>query len=283
MAWFGPFLLLFSALLMELAAQSSKGIIPDRYQPSEELSHTREDKNFESGDETSTLIHTSPKAPVFMAKYQPFVMLEGLWMIVSSTYLIYVSLFLWLSAVVSSSFYFQKVTIIAQTVTSPAARRRMFALINSFIAVFIFAGQLTLTGRILTVTGITVAICAAPFVAIANMAALAIWPTWISVAASETLRKVNTYVVTRPGRELLFTVVSQEEKYKAKICIDVIVQRLGDATAAAIYKLLFDDLNKAPSSFSLYALPICFLWFGIAYHLGHRQANLAMLQATPAP
>ena len=40
---------------------------------------------------------------------------------------------------------FQKVTIIATTISSPAARRRTFALINSFIAVFILVGQLTLT------------------------------------------------------------------------------------------------------------------------------------------
>lgn len=97
---------------------------------------------------------------------------------------------------------------------------------------------------------------------------------------SETLRKVNTYVVTRPGRELLFTVVPQEEKYKAKICIDVIVQRLGDATAAVVYKLFFANLNKGPSSISIYVLPICSLWLVIAYYLGRRQANLAMLQAT---
>ncbi|KAH0457480.1 hypothetical protein IEQ34_012795 [Dendrobium chrysotoxum] len=255
MAWLGPFLLLVSALLMELAAQSSKGIILDRNHVSGELSCTREDKHFEADDEKSTLIQSSPKSPAFMAKYQLFVVLEGLWMIISSTYLICVSLFLWLSAVVSSFFYFQKVTIIAMTVTSPVARRRLFALINSFIAVFIFTGQLTLTGRILTAAGITVAICAAPFVAIANMVALAVWPTWITVGVSETLRKVNTYVVTRPGRELLFTVVSEEEKYKAKVCIDVIVQRLGDATAAAIYKILFGNLNKGPSSVSIYALP----------------------------
>ncbi|EEF25135.1 hypothetical protein RCOM_1867880, partial [Ricinus communis] len=67
---------------------------------------------------------------------------------------------------------------------------------------------------------------------------------------------VVTYMVTRPGRELLFTVVSQEEKYKAKVCIDVIVQWLGDATAARMYKLLFSTLHGRTSTVSVYALPI---------------------------
>lgn len=99
------------------------------------------------------------------------------------------------------------------------------------------------------------AICAAPLIAFLNLVAVALWPTWVAVAISETLRKVLnleyalffpmwkidnwlqlvnfiwktfsvpaflcvqviTYVVTRPGRELLFTVVSQDEKYKAKV------------------------------------------------------------------
>jgi AAA family ATP:ADP antiporter len=80
--------------------------------------------------------------------------------------------------------------------------------------------------HILTVAGVTVAICASPLVAASNMVALAVWPTWIAVAVTETIRKVISYVLTRPGRELLFTVVSLDEKYKAKVCIDVIVQRL---------------------------------------------------------
>nr|XP_016458488.1 PREDICTED: uncharacterized protein LOC107782156 isoform X2 [Nicotiana tabacum] len=219
-------LLLVSAILMELAAQSSKGIKKDVLQLPEELSPFREadiDQAKEDENESKlTQRTTSPKLPASVAKPQLWAILDGLKLILSSAYLLHVSLFLWLSAVVSSFFYFQKVTVIAAAVTDPTGRRRLFAQINSFIAIFILAGQLTLTGRILTFAGVTLAICSTPFVAFTNLIALAVWPTWITVAVSETLRKVVTYVVTRPGRELLFTVVSQDEKYKAKVCHKIV-------------------------------------------------------------
>ncbi|XP_047944346.1 uncharacterized protein LOC125190957 isoform X1 [Salvia hispanica] len=284
MAWVGPYLLLVSALLLEFAAQSSVGINKDVSQHPEELSPLRKADNDHisesDGKSEMALQASSPRTSTSKVKPQIWVILEGLQLILSSTYLLQVALFLWLSALVSSFFYFQKVTVIASTVTSPVGRRKLFAQINSFIAVFILGGQLTLTGHILTIAGVTAAICSAPLVGFVNLIALSVWPSWIAVAISETLRKVVIYVVTRPGRELLFTVVTQDEKYKAKVCIDVIVQRLGDATAAGMYKLLSGSLNGSASTTSLYALPVCFIWLATAFLLGRRQQQLAKLRSS---
>ncbi|XP_051143050.1 uncharacterized protein LOC127259631 isoform X2 [Andrographis paniculata] len=280
MAWLGPYLLLFSALLLEFAAQSSKGIHKEIPQHPEELTPIRKsDPDHTNGDDGQNETSIKTSSPRTTGKHQIWVIFEGLQLILSSSYLLQVALFLWLSAVISSFFYFQKVTIIADAVASPVGRRKLFAQINSVIAVFILSGQLTLTGRILTTAGVTIAICSLPFVGFLNLVALAVWPSWIAVAISETLRKVVMYVVARPGRELLFTVVTQDEKYKAKVCIDVIVQRLGDASAAGLYKLLFSTLNGKASATSLFALPVCFVWIAVGFNLGRRQTQLATMRA----
>ncbi|KAF2575253.1 hypothetical protein F2Q70_00006610 [Brassica cretica] len=276
-AWMGPYLLLFAALLMEFAAQSSKGITKDTSPSSEELSPLRRTDSERSQEASSPKV-TTPKSPISTTRPQLWAILDGMRLILASPYLLLVSLFLWLGAVISSFFYFQKVNVIATTIKSSIGRRRLFAQINSFVAVFILIGQLTLTGRILTIAGVTVAISASPLVALGNLVSIAIWPTWVAVAVSETLRKVTTYVVTRPGRELLFTVVSQDEKYKAKVCIDVIVQRLGDAAAAGLFEVLTIALGGQTSTASLYALPVCLIWIVTAYFLGRRQEQLAKLQ-----
>ncbi|XP_021977302.1 uncharacterized protein LOC110872744 isoform X2 [Helianthus annuus] len=192
MSWLGPYLLLIASLLMELAARASQTINKDMSHSSVVSSPltTEINQKDEKSIQKESLLRTS-SSPTATPKPRFWALLEGIRLICSSTYLLYVSLFLWLSAVTNSFFYFQKVTIIASTVASPSERRQSFAQINSFVAVFILAGQLTLTGRILTVAGVTIALCSTPLFSFLNLIAVAIWPTYWAVAVWETFRKAR--------------------------------------------------------------------------------------------
>ena len=50
--------------------------------------------------------------------------------------------------------------------------------------------------------------------------------------------QVVAYALARPAREVLFTVVSRDEKYRAKLVLDTAVQRFGDALAAGLFHSL---------------------------------------------
>jgi len=289
MAHLGPVLLLVSALMMELAARCALSVGDDDLNQSSVLREESEEQQLLERDECASdeggLTHsgsTEQNSPKPRLVNKLVAMSEGLRLIVASTYLLHICAFLWLSAVVSSFFYFEKSAVVAGIVHDPLGRRILLAEINSLTAVFILIGQLTMTGRLLTWFGITVALCALPMVAFLNLTALAASPSSAVVAISEATRKVINYVVTRPAREILFTVTTPEEKYKAKVCIDTLVQRLGDAAAAGVYKMMEGLLLEGPSAVAISALPVCVGWLWVAVSLGRRQATLAkMLETTP--
>lgn len=110
------------------------------------------------------------------------------------------------------------------------------------------------------------------------MVAIGLHPTPTTVAITEAARKLLNYTLTRPGREMLFTVVTQEEKYKAKVTIDTVVQRLGDAAAAGVFRL-FSGLLLGPAGVALCTVPLCVVWGIVGLSLGARQHGLARAQA----
>eukprot|EP00249_Psilotum_nudum_P011708 c23338_g1_i2 orf=860-2320(-) len=270
MAPLGPLLLLLSAVLMEFAARFALCIGEDTLP----LSSSNTDEHDTQRDSRCKvgLLASLAELDVW---HVLSTMLGGLQLILTSSYLLHVCFLMWLTAMVSSFFYFQRAIVVAGSVQDPLDRQMLFGKINSLTAVFILFGQLTVTGRLLTTAGVTAALCASPMIAFVNMATIAISPTVLVVAISEASRKVVTYVVTRPGREVLFTVISREEKYKAKVCIDTFIQRLGDAAAAGIYKLLGSSSAMGPSAFALCALPVCLVWLMVAVSIGRRQTVLA--------
>jgi ATP:ADP antiporter, AAA family len=91
--------------------------------------------------------------------------------------------------------------------------------------------------------------------------------------AYQVLRRAATYGVTGPAREVLFTVLSREEKYKAKNVIDTVVYRGADALSGWAYAGLA-VLGLGISGVAWLALPVSAVWIALAVHLGRREEEL---------
>lgn len=76
-------------------------------------------------------------------------------------------------------------------------------------------------------------------------------------------------------REALFTVVTPEEKYSAKVYIDTVLQRVGDVLAAAVFEILVPYLGFGSGALAALCVPVCIVWTGVASSLGRRQQKLA--------
>jgi AAA family ATP:ADP antiporter len=88
-----------------------------------------------------------------------------------------------------------------------------------------------------------------------------------------TIRRAGEYALSKPAREVLFTVVSREQKYKVKNFIDTVVVRGGDAVSGWLFEGL-RLLGAGLSGISFIAAPIAILWAMTAYLLGQRQEQL---------
>jgi len=94
------------------------------------------------------------------------------------------------------------------------------------------------------------------------------------VAVVEGLRRAAQYAIERPAREVLYTVLPREAKYKAKSFIDTVVFRGGDAASAWAHAGLI-SIGLSFSGISLFAVPLAALWLGVALFLARRETVMA--------
>ena len=156
-------------------------------------------------------------------------------------------------------------------------------MINSASASLILALQLTVTGRAIGRLGVGRALVVLPLSASALLLGVSLRAAPATIALAEVARKVLTYALARPTREVLFTVLTREEKYGAKVFMDTVVQRVGDAAAAALFATAVPALGLGPRPLALCALPFCLAWAGVARGLGARYHASVAGQAAKLP
>ena len=120
----------------------------------------------------------------------------------------------------------------ARTYSAVESRAIAFADVDLFVnicsAMILILGQ----GWLLRRFGVTFGLVLSPILMVGAFAALALAPTFLVVQSARALQRISQYAIARPSREILFTVVDQQSRYKAKNVIDTSVYRFGDLTAA---------------------------------------------------
>lgn len=201
-------------------------------------------------------------------------MLAGITLITRSPYLLGLVLFMLLHTTAATFLYFEQGRIVAGSYSDVASRTQFFAVVDLIVSALTLTFQLLLTGPLIRLVGVGGALVALPVATIVAFTAMALAPVPATVALAQGLRRAIEFSVVRPAREVLWTVVSREEKYKAKNVIETLVYRGGDAISG----WLSVGLTAVGAGFGFVAIvivPVAGLWSGLCFWLARRQRQKA--------
>ncbi|WP_019141753.1 NTP/NDP exchange transporter [Noviherbaspirillum massiliense] len=200
--------------------------------------------------------------------------LGGIMLILKERYLLGIVLYLLLHTFASTFLYFEQGRIVASTLADTASRTRLFAIADFATSCLTIALQLFVTGRLIRRFGVSTALALLPVAGMFAFVGIAAWPTLFMLVAAQSMRRAVDFAVSRPGREVLFTVISREAKYKAKSVIETVVYRGGDAVSAWV----FTGLAAAGIGFAGVAalsLPLTACWIWLSAWLARQQEGRA--------
>jgi len=208
--------------------------------------------------------------------------LSGLTHAFKSPYLVNVGVYILLYAITSTFLYFQQAEIARHSFASRGARTTFFAQVDLLVNTLTLVIQLFLTGRLLRALGVGLTLTLLPALSVLGFSTLALAPTIAILVIYQVLRRAGNFAVARPTREVLFTVVPREDKYKAKSFIDTAIYRAGDQVGAWSYALL-GLLGLGMTGISIAAVPISAAWLLNGLWLGRKQETLATGDTATSP
>jgi AAA family ATP:ADP antiporter len=194
--------------------------------------------------------------------------------LIRSPYLLGVGVWVSLLSFGATILYFEQAHIVSATVRGAGAQTRVFASIDLAVSLLTLATQVFATGQFLKRFGTGIAAGALPAVYVVGFAVLFFSPTLIVVLVVQVTQRWANFAIANPARQVFFTVLSREEKYKAKNLIDVVIYRGSDA----LYGWVFDSLlalGLKLGAIALCALPVTAGWLLLSGALGRVQEQRA--------
>jgi AAA family ATP:ADP antiporter len=228
--------------------------------------------------ERAAVVHTGPKATTENIGGSAFAAIPEL---VRSPYLLGIAVWVALLSYAATIIYFEQAHIVSEAVKTAGLQTRVFASIDLAVSLLTLVTQLLVTGQLLKRVGTGVAAAALPAVYVVGFAVLAVMPTLAVVMTIQVLQRWIHFAIANPARQLFFTVVTREEKYKAKNLVDVVVYRGSDALSGWIFDTM-QALGLKLGAIALCSLPVVMGWLVLSMGLGRAQERRSTQTATPA-
>lgn len=184
-------------------------------------------------------------------------------------YLLGIAASILLYSITSTVQYFQQAAIAEASFSDRAARTAFFADIDLWVNVLTLVFQLSLTGRLLKRLGGTIILCALPLCSVIGLTLLSLSSTVTMCVAVQVARRVSNFALAAPTREVLFTSLTRENRYKAKNFIDTVVYRAGDQVGSWSYAAML-GLGLSMSGIAIVAVPLSVGWLLLSVWLGRR-------------
>ncbi len=190
----------------------------------------------------------------------------GFTLFVKDPYLLYIGIFILLYTAISTFVYFEIKNLLAPL--DEGTRRAIWAGMDLAVNIVTIATAMFLTGRIATRFGITTVLMMVPVLVFGGLLVLSVLPLLSVVVGLQVVRRAGNYAVTRPGREMLFTAVDRERRFKAKSVIDIVVYRGGDALSGWAFTGLTQGLGLGLGAVAAVGAGLAFVWILVGRHLG---------------
>jgi len=197
---------------------------------------------------------------------------EGITTVFGSPYLLGIAAFMLIYTITATFLYFLQAEVVSDAFATRGARTAFFARLDLVVNTLTVLVQIFATGRLMKKWGPAVALVTLPAVCVIGFLWLGSAPTLWAVAAFQIVRRTTNYGLTRPAREVLYTVVSRTARYKAKNFIDTTVYRAGDQIGAWSWALMgLVGLGALASAWV--AAPLSVVWLILGAWLGRQCAR----------
>jgi AAA family ATP:ADP antiporter len=193
---------------------------------------------------------------------------NGLILLTRSPFLRGIGLLVLLSSAIGTILYMQQAQLVREAAPDKLERAALFARIDMWTNTATLFVQIFLTGTIIQRLGIGFALLAQPVAACVALAVLALHPVLPVLIVLQIMLRGLQHALARPAREMLFTSVGREARYKTKNFVDTFGFRTGDQVGVWGFDALFRMLALPLGVVSACAAPLGLAWLAVAAWLG---------------